>query len=57
MIQIGGLKLDLPIAGTGMQRIVYIDKGLRVFQSLNSGSKWEQDGLVVIQIPETSLSN
>ena len=46
----------MPISGVGYQRIVYIDKGLRVFESISSGSQWEQEGLVVVQMPETCLS-
>ncbi len=56
LIQVGPLSIDLPIKGTGQQRVLFADSRLRVFQSINPGSNWESEGLVVVQIPETVLA-
>lgn len=57
VVQVGGLSFGLGIKGVGRQRVLFADGNLRIFQSLaNTAGGWEEQDLVVVQIPETSLS-
>lgn len=47
-----GLRIPLPIKGRGVAKLLYHDANLRIFESpKESESEWEQEGLVVVQMP------
>lgn len=47
-----GLRIPLPIKGRGVAKLLYHDANLRIFESpQESESEWEQEGLVVVQMP------
>jgi len=47
-----GLRLALPIQGPGFLRCLFADENSRIFISPgNSPDKWEEAGLVVVQVP------
>ena len=51
-----GRRFDLPIKGPGLVRVRYHDDDLRVFESPNtSPGKWEESGLIVVQVRESAL--
>ena len=55
-LNVFGLILPLPIQGKGVAKLLYQDANLRVFESpKESESKWEQEGLIVVQMPIASV--
>ena len=51
-----GRRFDLPISGPGLVRVLYHDADLRVFESpQTSPDKWEESGLIVVQVREAAL--
>lgn len=47
-----GARVPLPIKGKGVAKLLYQDSNLRVFESpKESESEWEQEGLIVVQMP------
>ena len=52
-----GSRFELPISGPGLLRILYVDDRIRVFESpTDSPEKWEESGLVVVQVREDALA-
>ena len=52
-----GRRLGLPISGPGLLRVRYVDDKLRVFESpTDSPDKWEESGLMVVQVREALLT-
>lgn len=52
-----GTRIDLPIKGPGLLRVLYADDAVRVFESpTDAPDKWEESGLVVVQVRETLLA-
>lgn len=55
-LTLGPFDIDLGIKGPGLLRVLYIDDRLRVFESpTQSPDKWEEDGLIVVQLREDAL--
>jgi hypothetical protein len=55
-VRFGTFGVSVPIRGHGRARLLYGDERLRLFLSpKESESGWEQDGLVVCQIPGPAL--
>ena len=55
-LNVFGLILPLPIQGKGVAKLLYQDANLRVFESpKESESKWEQEGLIVVQMSIASV--
>lgn len=55
-LHLGPLRIPLPIKGRGYLRCLYADPHLRIFVSPeDSPGKWEDQGLVVVQLPMTAL--
>lgn len=55
-LNVFGAKVPLPIQGTGVAKLLYQDSNLRVFESLReSESEWEEEGLLVVQMPIDSV--
>jgi hypothetical protein len=55
-VQLSGLTLRVPIRGRGVARLLYGDEGVRIFISpAESESGWEEDGLIVCQMPAQLL--
>ena len=55
-LNVFGLTLPLPIQGKGVAKLLYQDANLRVFESpKESESEWEQEGLIVVQMPIASV--
>ena len=53
-----GKRFELPIAGPGLVRVLYHDSTMRIFESpLTSQDKWEESGLVVVQVRESAVIN
>ena len=53
-----GKRFELPIAGPGLVRVFYHDSTMRIFESpLTSQDKWEESGLVVVQVRESAVIN
>jgi len=51
-----GLRFPLPIKGKGVAKLLYQDSNLRIFESpKESESEWEQEGLIVVQMPLASV--
>lgn len=51
-----GRPVDLGISGPGLLRVLHLDDNIRIFESpTDSPGKWEQSGLVVVQVRETAL--
>ena len=51
-LNILGAQVPLPIKGKGVAKLLYQDVNLRVFESpKDSESEWEQEGLIVVQMP------
>lgn len=51
-----GAELPLPIKGRGYLRCLYADSYVRIFTSpKDSPDRWEEEGLVVVQIPMTDI--
>ena len=51
-----GKRFELPIAGPGLVRVLYHDSTMRIFESpLTSQDKWEESGLVVVQVRESAV--
>mmetsp|Transcript_88134 Transcript_88134/g.170688 ORF Transcript_88134/g.170688 Transcript_88134/m.170688 type:complete len:417 (+) Transcript_88134:34-1284(+) len=54
----GGFVLPLPIQGKGFLRVLYADDLCRIFLSpTESPDRWEDAGLVVVQVPLTRVGN
>ncbi|EKX38422.1 hypothetical protein GUITHDRAFT_115394 [Guillardia theta CCMP2712] len=52
-----GLEIPLPIRGRGFAKLLYLDRNVRIFQSpKESESEWEEEGLVVVQVPASAFS-
>ena len=55
-LTIFGRRFDLPIAGPGLVRVLYHDASMRIFESPDeSQDKWEESGLVVVQVRESVI--
>lgn len=55
-VNVLGAELPLPIKGRGYLRCLYADSDVRIFTSPNdSPDKWEEEGLVVVQIPMADI--
>ena len=53
-----GKRFELPISGPGLVRVLYHDSTMRIFESpLTSQDKWEESGLVVVQVRESAVIN
>jgi hypothetical protein len=51
-----GTRVPLPIRGAGLLRVLYADADLRVVASpTDSPDKWEERGLVAVQMPMSAL--
>jgi len=52
----GNKIINLPIAGTGVTRVLYADPNLRIFQAPNENNGgWENQGLITVQVREDLL--
>jgi len=49
----GNKIVNLPIAGTGVTRVLYADPNLRIFEAPNENNGgWENQGLIAVQVRE-----